>query len=723
MKKEKKAIVLGGIILALSTVSAVGATEENPSYELEGITVEGKAEIFPGGLVNTKAKLGILGDYSVMDIPYSEMSMTSKVLDTFYDPSQPLASVLQNNPSIRSSTTSPMYTDFSMRGINMNGNHMMLNGIPSLFYQFTTPPSHVIERIDITSGPNAGMNGVSMSNNGTNSGATPAPGTINIVTKRAEDKPITRYIQSFSGRSNLSEVIDVGRRFGENNEWGLRINAEYMDGGLALPGASKEERNIFFNLDHKGKKSTTNLFAGHFDLRVDGAQRWFKFGGSGNILPNSPNSKLNYDFKETTKWVHGYIMTLNHEQNMNNDWSWFVNAGQSRRSGNKYNSSSALKFDDNGNFVNDNVANAQNEEGRNVYTQIGVKGAFETGEVKHHVSLAVDRSWARYWNASNNSDKGLIGGNIYDGVVHLPGFYPLPDMLYVKPQWEETNVGITLADFLEYGKWEVLLAASRKHERFINYAKNTRFINDDILPTYGLIYKPSENVSLYIGHTESLSRGAFVSDSKYINQGETMPPVSSKQNEIGIKWNNERVITTISYFDIDEANNIDVDLGDGKLLYAPDGKNQYKGLELTVNGKIKEKWTVIGGFLYLDAKRKHTKGGISDGKFVNGVSKWSTVLGVEYTPNQDWGIVARVVWNDKAYIDNSKSSSKKTEIPSWVSVDVGVHYKTRFYDVPVTLTAMCYNVFDNDYWIARGSSTTFGLSMPRMYMVSAGFEF
>ena len=91
----------------------------------------------------------VLGDKSVMDIPYSEMSMTAKAVETYGDPSQPLANVLMNNPSIRTSTTSPMYTDFSMRGINMNGNHMMLNGVPSLFYQFTTPPSHVIDRIDI----------------------------------------------------------------------------------------------------------------------------------------------------------------------------------------------------------------------------------------------------------------------------------------------------------------------------------------------------------------------------------------------------------------------------------------------------------------------------------------------------------------------------------------------------------------------------------------------
>lgn len=107
-----------------------------------------------------------------------------------------------------------------------------------------------------------------MSNNGTNSGATPAPGTINIVTKRATDTPVNRYTQTFSGRGNAGEFIDVGRRFGEKNEWGIRVNAEYMEGGLALPGAEKNEKNIFINMDHRGDNSTTNLLAGYFDLRV-----------------------------------------------------------------------------------------------------------------------------------------------------------------------------------------------------------------------------------------------------------------------------------------------------------------------------------------------------------------------------------------------------------------------------------------------------------------------
>lgn len=268
MKEEKsmKKKILSAALLSVLVSSAFGTMTAGAVYEMDEVTVtadrEGDVAALPGGLVNQTAKLGILGNKSVMDIPYSEMSMTEKTLETFSDPSQPLANVLQNNPSIRSSTSSPMYTDFSMRGINMNGNHMMLNGIPSLFYQFNGPPNHIIERMDITSGPNAGVNGVSMSNNGTNGGATPAPGTINVVTKKAGSTPVLNYTQTFSGRSSFGEFIDVSRRTGANGEWGVRVMGEYMDGDLALRHAEKEEKNIFINLDRKGETSVTNILQG-----------------------------------------------------------------------------------------------------------------------------------------------------------------------------------------------------------------------------------------------------------------------------------------------------------------------------------------------------------------------------------------------------------------------------------------------------------------------------
>lgn len=723
MKKK----ILSAALVSVLVSSIFGGINANAVYEMDEVTIiadrEGDVVAIPGGLVNRTAKLGILGNKSVMDIPYSEMSMTKKTLETFSDASQPLANVLQNNPSIRSSTTSPMYTDFSMRGINMNGNHMMLNGIPSLFYQFNGPPAHIIERLDITSGPNAGVNGVSMSNNGTNSGATPAPGTINVVTKKAGQENITNYTQTFSGRSNFGEFIDIGRRAGADGKWGVRVMGEYMSGDMALRDAEKEEKNVFINLDRKGETSTTNIFAGHFDLRVNKGQRWFTYGGKSDILPSAPDSNTDYDFDGTTKWMHGWVVTLNHEKEIGDDWNWFINWGVNRRSGNKYNSSSALKFDENGNFMSTNVSNAQNEIGTNSYFQTGFKGDFETGRVKHNVALSFDRSGAKYWNDTNNSDKGNIIGSLYSGTEYTDSFY-IPQLRKAKLSWSEINTGITLADSFSYGKWDGLVAVSRKHEHFRNESKGQIIRNDDWLPTFGLTYRANDNLSIYAGQTESLSRGGVVSnDSKYVNQGETLAPSVSKQKEIGVKYKYHDLFTTLSYFCIDQENVLDMEVGNGKYRRGADGRDIFKGVEWTINGKLAPKWTVTGGLMYLDAKRDKTQDGKTDGRFVNGVTDWSGVLGFVYEPNHNLGIIGRVIWNNDVYIDNSAAPSGKTRIPSYTTFDLGVNYKTHLGEIPVFLNAMVYNVANKDYWMGRGSSTTFGLSMPRTFMFSARFAF
>lgn len=133
---------------------------------------------------------------------------------TFYDPNQPLNGTLANTASIRVGSPSPMYTDFSMRGVNMNASHYYINGIPNMFNQTRSIPAYVLSSVDIVSGPNTVLNGATFSNNGTNGTDAPA-GLLNGTTKRATTDPVTRYTQRFSGRSTWTEDLDIGRRFGK----------------------------------------------------------------------------------------------------------------------------------------------------------------------------------------------------------------------------------------------------------------------------------------------------------------------------------------------------------------------------------------------------------------------------------------------------------------------------------------------------------------------------
>lgn len=90
--------------------------------------------------------------------------------------------------------------------------------------------------------------------------------------------------------------------------------------------------------------------------------------------------------------------------------------------------------------------------------------------------------------------KGNITGGLYDGTAYKNSFY-IPSLRKAKLSWSEINTGITLADSLAYGKWDVLLAVSRKHEHFRNEIKGQLIRNDDWLPTFGITYKANDHLS------------------------------------------------------------------------------------------------------------------------------------------------------------------------------------------------------------------------------------
>lgn len=128
MLKSRKKILIMSVLCAVSSIGfviSVNAAEndEKPTHELNGIIVEGQADILPGGFASTKSTMGILGDKNVMDTPFSQVNITQKTIETFGGPNQPLQSVLINNPAVRVEGTT-LHNDISIRGLKSTGTSM-----------------------------------------------------------------------------------------------------------------------------------------------------------------------------------------------------------------------------------------------------------------------------------------------------------------------------------------------------------------------------------------------------------------------------------------------------------------------------------------------------------------------------------------------------------------------------------------------------------------------
>ena len=714
MLKNKKALAMS-VLCAIASVGFVvsaSAAEQTMHGNLDEVVVEGSKDALPGGYTLKTSSVGIIGDKPISDTPFTKVNLSNKSVTSFEVPGEGLSSALMNVPSIKSAS-STMYNDVNIRGQRVNGYQFYINGVPGLLTQ-TNIPTNFIENIEVTSGP-------AMSFTGTTTQET-AGGMVNMVSKRAGEEDVTKYKQTFSGKSSFGEYIDIGRRFGQNKEWGLRVNAQNISGETQVPGEKLAARDFFMNLDHKDDKSNTNFLAGYRYVKHENGVRWFQYGNGVTNIPSAPNAKNNYSFQGQQMEYDTWLLTLNHEQKINDDWSAYVNAGYSKYDlSTNYNAKSSAYIiqNNNGDFVAQSWSKTFPVS--SYYAQIGVKGDVKMGEVTNHIALSLDEAW--YNNGSgitgvvfNNS----VYGNIYNNT-HIVGD-PLPDKKFGTWSAKSKYYGISLADTIDYGKASLLLGIHSHKADVTTYnpdngVKKGNETSRSNSPTYALSYKPTDNWTMYASHTESFNRGALVPQSangnSLQNASEMLSPTKTKQNEVGIKYNNNNFYTALSFFDIKQESNYDVQRADG-WYRVQDGENEYKGVELSASAQL-NKWNLMGGVMYMDAKVNDAQDKSINGTRINGLSKWNGVLGVEYAADDKFSALGRVLYNGSATIKNETLS-----VPSYCTLDMGVKYKTKLSNTPVTLSAMCYNVTGKDYWITSGNTTI--LSNPRTVMLSAEFD-
>ena len=714
---KKKALAMS-VLCAIASVGFVmsASAEETMTGQLNEVVVEGSKDVLPGGMVASKDRVGILGEVEAIDVPFTQKKYTEKTIDNFSDPNQPMNGVLANNPSIRIGSPSPMYTDFNMRGVNMNAAHYYINGIPNMFNQTRSIPAYVLESVEIVSGPNTVLNGATFSNNGTN--GTDAPvGMLNGITKKATDDPIIRYTQSFSGGSTYTENLDVGRRFGENKEWGVRVNSRLQKGGLSIHGAEVDDKTIYLNIDHKDEKSSTNIFGGYFDWKVDGGQRWLS---ATNVkhLADAPNGKNNLSFDGQTKQNHGYLMTINHLQKFSDKWSAYANIGTNYYRENKNDpNSGSWTLGDYGK-LSGKYRNYKSES-RGLYTQFGVANDSQIGKVKNNLSVAVDyfNYKSKAVNSGSEAGQTTVVGDIWNGVklTGTPIGAASIDTAFTS---KEEAKALTIADRVELGKVSFYTAAQYRDSKYKAAKEDAKTISKDSLnPSFAIAYKPIEKLSVYTSYAQSYTRPVEVSKG-YDNEGQVFEPIKNKQTEIGLKYDNAGVLHSFAIFDLNQASYIkEASNGPKGQVYTQEGENRFKGMEYSIAGKVSDKWNLMGGLMYLNGKREKLAKGSEklEGKFATGAPKWNAVLAAEYEATEDTTFIGRVNYTGKSHVNDNGVMTD-----AFATVDFGVKHKTKINTVPVTLSAMCYNLFGENYWISRGTSVALGA--PRTFMLSAQFD-
>jgi iron complex outermembrane receptor protein len=711
-----------------ATVAEPDGGQKKSAVEVQ--TVEVTAErihdippAYSGGQVARGGSIGVLGNKDFMDTPFNVTSYTAKTIedqqaDTLYD-------VLISDPSVRFTTPNGHANEnYKIRGLDVNYQHLYFNGMQGLA-PYHRVPVEFLERVEVLKGPSSFLYG------GVN---TSVGGAINLVPKRAGEEDITDFTTNYTSSSHWGGHIDIGRRFGENKEWGIRFNGVYADGDTEIDGQSKERRLGALALDYRHDRWRLSLDA-------YGSQEYYENGlvSMYNLLPaygyaKAPDGSTNM-YKGVSGAARNNGILFKGEYDIRDNLTAYAGFGKM---------SVAATGLINGNHVN-NFQPDGTGFARNVYKQyfwsdntsseLGLRGSYQTGSVKHQVVLNasfLDIDYGNNYNQGTPPINPLTGKrdgyptSIYNPVSLADYFDSVP----WPARGNKTKItdlsSFLLADTLSFDEDKVQLTLGVRRQnvkttsyKYANVAATTGTRTTTVYdssantPVVGLVVKPwGESVALYANYIEALSEGESVPVG-YDNYGDVLAPYKTKQQEFGVKWDKGNFANTLSFFQINMPSKMTAN-----GIYTYDGKQKNRGIEWNTFGSVAKNLRLLGGIAYTDGELVRSNTAAYNGNTPFGVPKWTMNAGVEWdTPwNNDLTLLLRAVYTSSQYTSNDNI----IKIPSWVRYDVGVRYKTVINKIPVTYRLSVENVFDKHYWAGTFANENYAtLGNPRTVKLSA----
>lgn len=664
---------------------------------------------YAGGQVARGGKIGLLGVKDFMDTPFSETSYTEQYIQN--QQARTLTDVLAGDPTLRSGYPNGNVFDdrVMIRGIQVYNTNYGLGGLYGIVPNEADTTG--IERVEVFRGPSAFLNGALPNAVG---------GTINLVPKRATDAPITQASALYSSDAQFGGTLDVGRRFGPDNEIGIRVNGSYISGNTSVYAQSAERLALTAGFDYRSADTRIDADIGFLRRDVQKFQGGM-FLSSGIQLPPAPNAR-NSSYQPWERLQGNDLYgAYRFEHDIVEGLTGFVKAGARR--------SSYTSIFLNQNIVNYNgntttlSAGQYNSTVEAISLEAGVRANFNTGPVKHEMAMVADYLKTQNFTL-NNAMSIPTNSNIYNPVVvAAPSLYGLS---IGNPPLTSDSVysSFGLVDTVSFldDMFQIIGGARAQRLQTANYSTTTGLAtsgNDQtvISPSVAVVFKPMKELMFYGNYIQALQQGP-IAGAGLTNAGEQFPPFVSTQFEIGTKVDLGFLAMTLSAFEITLPSSY-TDVSTNSLV--TNGQQRNQGLEFVAFGEPAKGLKLMGGFTILDAKQTSTQNGATNGRQAVGTTPFQASLSADWdTPFlKGFGVLGRAVYNGPVYLDAANTQ----QVPAWTRFDVGARYTfDRTGDgTPVTLRANVINLFDANYWIA--TTSFFVQNQPRTFMLSLTADF
>lgn len=700
-------LAASALALAAAAAAPVFAQETSPESAEEIVVTaqrENATEVVNGG------DLGALGEKDSIDVPFVVRTFDDSLIAN----QQPLTlgEVLENDPSVRTTYAFGNAAEqFVIRGFQLFGDDIGMNGLYGI-----TPRQLVAP--ELYSGVQV-LNGASAFLNGAAPGGSGIGGSVNLQLKRATGDPLTRVTANYISSAHLGGSVDVSRRFGSDDSIGVRVNAAYRSGDVAIDDEFRETLVAGGAFDWQGDNARFFLDAAFQRVEVGRLRPQVVIGG--DAIPTPPDSDLNYGQPFARTELRDVFALARFEYDVADNATFYVTGGA--LDGNEEGVYNGITVLDGQTGAATGSANIIPARINNEAIEAGMR--IELGStITHEFNFGANVNWQEFRTAFDFREQ--FATNLYDPViVDLPtrSTFAFGDLDDPPVSNRSRQFSVFASDTI--GLWDDrLLVTGGLRLQELKAGLADPYTESAVTPVAGVVFKPTSFTSIFANRIEALTRGPVAPNSgadpdnpggpvlPVTNAGAVLPPSKSVQYEIGAKIDVGIASLSLSAFEIEQPSFFlgpDPDNA-GALLYSDFGRQRNRGIELFLAGELAQGLRLIAGGTVIDAELADTPGGVNDGNTALGVPDYTINANVEWDLPFVPGLTltGRAVHTGEQFANNANT----LEIDDWTRFDLGARYVFAAAATPVTLRLTVDNVTDESYWAS--AYTAFASSGARL---------
>lgn len=715
----------------------------------ETITVHGHhaADGTGAKYMNKNIYLGPLGNRDTLDTPYSVMGVTHDVmvnqqLRNINDMAEYLPSVqleIRGDPN----TSRPQSRGFEADVVS----NSRLDGLNVVS---TTPyPAEWVDNLQVLNGLAGAMYGPE----------NPA-GVFEYTLKRPTNRRTERLSVGVDSIGTPTVNGDISGRIGRNGWFGYRLNMLHANGSAYAPGSWIRREMVSADFDiHIDSKTVIELDASHYTYDERGMAPGFGISagtatnptGIGGKLPEAPDlgKSLAPDWSGYNMETNTFLAKIKHQ--INRDWSFTL--------GGLYQDAMRQSFG-----ISDTLSATQGFEG--IYTskatatttaddfRVGsnmayFNGRVRTGPLRHDLVIGTNGYMMGNYNPTTalTSAQSLGTYSMY-GAAPTNGTQP-----YYSGRYKSSSImsqSFIIGDTMRINKhWSVMgtLAWSWIDQKGALNAtsplKRTFQANATFSPTASIMYKPTQNQTLYFTYGRSAEAGPVTPNSKYYtNTNIALPVAHSEEYEVGYKLRFQKMQFNVAGFRMTSPYAMYIPAANGSCsggttcqTYEYGGTQRNYGVEAQISGEVLPNLSVLAGMTWLDAELVNSKTAAYNNKEIVGAAPLQANLLLDYRLPASLGAFASG-WAFNAsvhYIGNRAANITNTlHTGSYTTLDLGTRYAFHVSRFPWVARFGVSNATNERYWASvytgapsgtSGAASTLYAGLPRVYHFTLSLEF